>query len=488
MKRPARSASRHPYSLVSVAFCMGSKPAACAALALLVAAALAQGATTENLRRRDIQGGTPVSVYDRPFAVLLVVNVTPTRTCTGALVADEWVLTAAHCVDGVAVGEHSWESDLIVAHGYPDLTEVRHAVRTIMHEDYDPLERYEDWEHDIALLRLSEPFLSRTAVAVDLADPEDSIFLHPGTMSAAVGWGGENADSMTEASWPLAACPVGAAGHLCTNRGEDTALQQGDSGGPLLWEGPDGWEQIGVHSSISDDGVHRHVRVAEHLEWIAAAMDSEPELDACPVEPDTPGPPSAPPSFVPQAVEIALGTSGDTLTLMTAEDGGYTLNARPVSSGTVVSASNGSAYTLVLDGSTWSAVYRKPAPIWLALGTTGGTISIERLEDGSYQSDGRAISNGTVVTAENGNMYTIRIDASGVFRAEYRRPSAIPVHLGLSGTVVEVSRNEDGSFSARIGDQWVVLAEATRITAENGDVYRPVFSASGRWTGFEPAP
>lgn len=436
MMRPARSAWRYPSSLVSVAFHMHSKLAACAALVLLAASfssPLAGETVGESwkwdrlaavrdvlaadpaagLNRRNVEGGTPVNVFARPSAVLLVINAAPSRTCTGTLVADEWVLTAAHCVDGVPVGENSWESELIVVHGYPTVTEIHHAVRTVMHEEYDPLEGYENWEHDIALLRLNEKFLSRTAVAVDLADPEDSIFLQAGTMTAAVGWGGENASSMTEARWPLAACPGGASIHLCTNRDEQTALQQGDSGGPLLWEGPEGWEQIGVHSSISDDGVHRHVRVVEHLAWIAETMASEPEPDACPVEPETPGPPPAPPGYVPQAVEIALGTSGDTVTLMTTEAGGYTLNSAPITSGTtVVSASNGSTYTLVLDGTTWSAVYRKPAPISLRLGETDGSITIERLEDGTYQSDGRAIRNGTVVTAASGNMYTLALDGS----------------------------------------------------------------------------
>ena len=34
-------------------------------------------------------------------------------------------------------------------------------------------------------------------------------------------------------------------------------------------------------------------------------------------------------------------------------------------------------------------------------------ISIERLEDGTYQGNGSAVANGTVITAENGNMYTV---------------------------------------------------------------------------------
>lgn len=220
------------------------------------------------------------------------------------------------------------------------------------------LEGREKCEHDIALLQLNEKFLSRTAVPIDLADAEDSIFLQSGTMTAAVGWGGENANSMTEARWPLAACPGESSAHLCTEHDDLTALQQGDNGGPLLWDGPKGWEQIGVHSSMSDDGTHRHVHVTAHLEWIASTVDSEPEPDACPVDPETPGNPPAPPGYVPQDLEIALGVSGDTVTLKTTEAGGYTLDDRPFVSGTDVTASNGSVYTLVLDGTTWTATLK----------------------------------------------------------------------------------------------------------------------------------
>ena len=114
-------------------------------------------------------------------------------------------------------------------------------------------------------------------------------------------------------------------------------------------------------------------------------------------EPAAVAPPPAPPPFAPQAVEVALGTSGDTLTLMTTEEGGYTLNGEAFISGSDVTAEkNGSGYTLTLDGTTWSAAYKAPDAMSLALGTTGGNLSIECLDDGSYQANGSALANGTV--------------------------------------------------------------------------------------------
>ena len=114
-------------------------------------------------------------------------------------------------------------------------------------------------------------------------------------------------------------------------------------------------------------------------------------------EPAAAAPPPATTAFVPQAAEVALGTSGDTLTLMTTKEGGYTLNGEAFASGSDVTAEqNGSEYTLTLYGTTWSAAYKAPDAMSLALGTTGGNLSIERLDDGSYQANGSALANGTV--------------------------------------------------------------------------------------------
>ena len=157
-----------------------------------------------------------------------------------------------------------------------------------------------------------------------------------------------------------------------------------------------------------------------------AGCGSEPAAVATP-----PAPPPAPPPFQPVAVEVALGANGGTVTLMTTEAGGHTLNGEAFASGTEVEG-NGSTYTLTLDG-TWSAAYKPPPAMSLALGTTGGELMIERLEDGSYQANGAALASGDTVTATNGsNMYTVTISDDGTPSAAYVVPAALSIPLGLS--------------------------------------------------------
>ena len=374
-------------------------------------------------RPRSIIGGAPATVQDHPSALFLVINSTPPRTCTGSLVSAAWALTAAHCVDGVAVGENSWESELIVVHGYPSVTEIRHAVSTVMHPDWSPLDHFREWGHDIALVRINEPYLSRTAVAADLATADQAIFLQAGVFATLVGWGGVDAQSMTAASWAITACPEGSEGQVCTAYHAALSLESGDSGGQLLLDIDGAPVLAGVHSSVDpEDGVHRHISVAAHREWIEGVLSAEePVIEACPDPTGVIPPPPPPPSpFVPQAVEVALGTSGDTLVLMTAAAGGYTLNGAPFVSGSEHTAGNGSTYTLILDGTAWSAAYKMPEPTLLALGTADSSISIERLEDGSYRANGRILTSGTVVTSENGNKYTVRISDGGTWTATLR--------------------------------------------------------------------
>ena len=76
-------------------------------------------------------------------------------------------------------------------------------------------------------------------------------------------------------------------------------------------------------------------------------------------------------------------------------------------------------------------------------------------------------------------MYTVMISDDGMFSAEYVQPPALSIPLGISGSSVEVRRNEDLTFSAMIDGEWMMITADTTVTAENGNVYAAVLSPEG---------
>ena len=76
-------------------------------------------------------------------------------------------------------------------------------------------------------------------------------------------------------------------------------------------------------------------------------------------------------------------------------------------------------------------------------------------------------------------MYTVMISDDGMFTAEFVQQPAIAFPLGASGSSVQVRRNEDLTFSAMIGGEWVMITADTTVTAENGNVYAAQLSPEG---------
>ena len=209
-----------------------------------------------------------------------------------------------------------------------------------------------------------------------------------------------------------------------------------------------------------------------------AGCGSEPAPVARP-----PAPPPAPPPFQPQAVEVALGESGDTVTLMTAEGGGFTLNGEAFAGGEVESES-GNKYLLALAEDQWTAAFQEPPAIEVMLGDHGGTVTIMMAEDGTFMIGEMAIESGGMVTGENDHTYTLTMDEEGMWMAAWVMPAAVSVMLGDHGGTVMLQMAEDGSYS--IGE--TAIESGGMHTAENGNVYTLTMGEDGMWMAAYQAP
>ena len=188
-----------------------------------------------------------------------------------------------------------------------------------------------------------------------------------------------------------------------------------------------------------------------------------------------PAPPPAPPPFQPQPVEVALGSSSETITLMTTEDGGFTLNGESFASGSAVAADNGNRYLLTLDGGQWTAAYQAAATE-VPLGITGETVTLTVAEDGTYLLGDAAFEAGGEVMSENGNTYALTMDEAGMWVATYVA-ATLDVALGTSGETVMLTKAEDGAYW--IGD--MTFEAGGEVMSENGNTYALVMDESGTW-------
>ncbi len=146
-------------------------------------------------------------------------------------------------------------------------------------------------------------------------------------------------------------------------------------------------------------------------------------------------------------VAVGLGTSGESVTVQMNEDGSFSIGDMTLTDGTGVSASNGNIYALMMGaGGTWTASYR-PMMQDVTLGLTGETITVTKAEDGGYWVGSDRLANGGTVMASNGNAYTLTLRADGTWTASFFQMPGMTVRLGSSGATITVESEEDGSYA-----------------------------------------
>jgi len=281
-----------------------------------------------------IIGGTPVRAGQYPFQVSLLLAETPPGNeanghfCGGSLIADRWVLTAAHCVVSQDDPKSTQPPENIDI--YAGSVNFRggdriKVARIVKHERYDA----DRMENDFALIELARPVRTdRKAGKVRLVDAEsDARLTKSGTRATVIGWGTTESGGLSDKllQVPIAMADSGQcniniiearrqralevagnltdimrldpsrrkivedfimteAGNVITGTmlcagvpdgGKDSC--QGDSGGPLIVrDGNNGWVQVGVVSWGDGCGLAGlygvYSRLSTAREWMRETM------------------------------------------------------------------------------------------------------------------------------------------------------------------------------------------------------------------------
>ena len=184
---------------------------------------------------------------------------------------------------------------------------------------------------------------------------------------------------------------------------------------------------------------------------------------------------------VPAALSIPLGTSGSAVDVVKNEDGTFSANGEVVTAETMVTAANGNVYAAVLSPEGVPVgVMHVAAMQDVMLGALGGTVQLTQAEDKSWWLGEMAVMDGSVHTHESGNMYTLMMDAEGMWSAMYQKVEVM-VDLGTQGSVT-LERAEDMSWW--LGSEAVDVG--SEVMSDSGNTYT-LWYTDGVWSArFEP--
>ncbi|XP_039738630.1 plasma kallikrein isoform X2 [Pteropus medius] len=238
-----------------------------------------------------IVGGTNSSWGEWPWQVSLQVKLTAqSHVCGGSIIKKQWVLTAAHCFDGLLFSD-IWR----IYGGILNLSEITKETpfsqikEIIIHPNYNISES----THDIALIKLEAPLnYTEFQKPICLPSKDDTNTIYSNCWIT--GWGftkerGEIQNILQKANIPLVTneeCQKRYRNYEITKQmicagykegGKDAC--KGDSGGPLVCKHNGIWHLVGITSwgegcaRSEQPGVY--TKVAEYVDWILEKTEED---------------------------------------------------------------------------------------------------------------------------------------------------------------------------------------------------------------------
>ncbi|XP_074670502.1 transmembrane protease serine 2 [Strix aluco] len=235
-----------------------------------------------------IVGGSGATPGQWPWQVSLHVH--GIHVCGGSIITHQWIVTAAHCVEGRFSDPYSWrvyagilnQNEMLLRNGY-------RVQQIISHPDYDT----DSKDNDVALMKLETP-LSFTDTVRPVCLPNPGMMFQPNQQCWISGWGAEYQGGKTSNNLNYVTVPLIersrcnsvyiyngmilptmiCAGYL--GGGIDSC--QGDSGGPLVTNKNSVWWLVGDTSwgtgcaSPNRPGVYGNMTV--FTDWIYKNMQA----------------------------------------------------------------------------------------------------------------------------------------------------------------------------------------------------------------------
>ncbi|XP_039965302.1 serine protease 1-like [Bactrocera neohumeralis] len=256
------------------------------AFALCIAAASAYTvgspvlAATDGINGR-ITNGERAAAGQFPYQVGLSLkkSIFSSSWCGGSLISSEWVLTAAHCTDGIA------EITVYLGATVRTSPEVKYTVskdNVIIHSGWNSKKIV----NDISLIRIPATSFTSKISAVKLPSIASTYSSYSGDRVVASGWGltSDSASSVSSnlmyATLEIVSNTVCSriygtssvkASNVCVSTPNGVSTCSGDSGGPLVLESSK--IQVGLTSYGAADGCElgypaAFTRITSYLDWI----------------------------------------------------------------------------------------------------------------------------------------------------------------------------------------------------------------------------